>query len=141
MALKCDYLQRSIQTLKLSLDMLHRMERGSRQHDVCRTTVLGSFELCLKRSDALLQKVLVVPGGGIGRLSWQQIVQESARQSLIPADESARWVVYHEKCHYLTQKDDQSFEGDVLPIIEEFYERVCRLLERIVQLQKTEELL
>lgn len=138
MAIKCDYLQRTIQTLKLSLDMLHRMEPGSKQYEVCRTTVLGSFELCLKRSDALLQKVLTVPGGGIARLSWQQIVRESIGQALIPADEAGRWVVYHERCYCPVRESDPSFEADVLPIIEEFYEGVCRLLERIVQLKKTE---
>ncbi len=133
MAITCDYLQHTIQTLKLSLDMLQGMERGSRQYDICRTTVFGSFELCLKRADALLKKVVALSGGRIARLSWQEIVQESARQALIPADEADRWILYHETCH--GPADAQAFEEDILPLMEEFYENVCRLLERIVRLK------
>ena len=135
MAIKCDYLQRTTQTLKLSLDMIHGMESGSKQYEVCRTTVLGSFESCLKRADALLKKIVALTRGDIARLSWQQIVEGSVRQALIPADEADRWVVYHETCHRPAEENEQSFEEDVLPLIEEFYENVCRLLERVVQLQ------
>ena len=135
MAIKCDFLQRTTQTLKLSLDMLHGMEKGSKQYEVCRTTVLGSFELCLKRADALLKKVLALSGGSIARLSWQEIVLGSVRQGVIPADEADCWVVYHETCHRPAQENEPSFEEDVLPLIEEFYENVCRLLERVIQLQ------
>jgi len=140
MTIRFDSLACTIQTLKASLDMLRGAEEGSRQYDVCRNAVFGSFEICLKSSEALLQKLVTETPGRSARFPWPQLVQKAVGQELILEDEAERWVGYKETCHCLLCEDDAGITPDFLLAIEVFYKDAGALLDRVVRLQKEDAL-
>lgn len=125
-----DYLQKCIDTLERSYQMLLSAEEGTIDHESYRKT----FEMTLEQSGRLLKK-RIAPYFSSKRaadmLTFKDIFRHAHKYSLLTDAETERWMKYRDNRNSTAHDYGQRFAEETLSLIEDFLADAKRLKEVI----------
>lgn len=129
-----EYLQKCIDTLERSYQMLLSAEEGTIDHELYRNSLVKTFEMTLEQSGRLLKK-RIAPYFSSKRaadmLTFKDIFRHAHKYSLLTDAETERWMKYRDNRNSTAHDYGQRFAEETLSLIEDFLADAKRLKEVI----------
>lgn len=129
-----EYLQKCIDTLERSYQMLLSAEEGTIDHELYRNSLVKTFEMTLEQSGRLLKKRITpyFPSKrAADMLTFKDIFRHAHKYSLLTDAETERWMKYRDNRNNTTQDYGQRFAEETLSLREDFLADAKRLKEVI----------
>lgn len=123
MALQTGHLERCIQTLESSLQMLQRAEPDSTEYEVFRNAVVKGFELVLELSGKLLRRALRHYEGNprkVDELFFKDVFRLAARHGLMDTAAVSRWFTYRDNRNSTAHDYGEAFAQETLVLLPGF---------------------
>lgn len=121
--LNTEYLGKCLETLKKSYAMMKTVEADTIEYEMCRNSLVKSFEMTLEQCEKLLRKKLVpyfATKKEADRLTFKDVFRHALKYSLMDEDSVRRWFSYRDNINNTTHDYGQNFANDTLNIIEKF---------------------
>ncbi len=99
MAIKTDYLESCMNTMKMSLKFYHQEPVGGDVHLLAACTLAKNYELSLELAGKLLRKALSTyhsNAQATRELTYKEVLREAAKYRLIDVDAVERWFEYRD---------------------------------------------
>ncbi|MCD7778888.1 MAG: nucleotidyltransferase substrate binding protein [Clostridiales bacterium] len=129
-----EYLQRCIDTLERSYEMLNKAEEGTVDYELYRNSLVKSFEMTIEQSGKLLKKKILPyfsSKKAADRLTFKDIFRYAHKYSLLNEAETFRWMKYRDNRNSTAHDYGQEFADETLLLIEDFLMDARRLKEVI----------
>lgn len=118
-----EYLQRCIDTLEKSYEMIQTTEEGSIDYEMYRNSLVKGFEMTLEQCGKLLKKKILPYFASkkmVDSLNFKDIFRHAFKYSLIDEDAVNRWMVYRDNRNNTAHNYGVAFANDTLKLIDEF---------------------
>jgi len=118
-----EYLQRCIDTLEKSYEMIQTTEEGSIDYEMYRNSLVKGFEMTLEQCGKLLKKKLLPYFASkkmVDSLNFKDIFRHAFKYSLIDEDAVNRWMVYRDNRNNTAHNYGVAFANDTLKLIDKF---------------------
>ncbi len=132
--IRTEYLQKCIDTLERSYQMLGQAEEGSIDYELYRNSLVKGFELTIEQSGKMLRKVIepyCASKRAADALTFKDLFRHAHMHGLITAEESERWMVYRDNCNATAHDYGEAFADETLALTESFIKDAKRLKEVI----------
>lgn len=132
--IRTDYLQKCIDTLQKSYDLLKTAEEGSVEYEVYRNSLVKGFELSLEQSGKLLKKKITpyfASKKAADMLSFKDIFRHALKYSLITEEETKRWLRYRDNRNNTAHDYGQAFARETISLVKDFLADIEHLKEVI----------
>ena len=136
-----EYLQKCIDTLSKSYELLKKTDEGSIDYEVFRNALVKGFELVLEQSGKLLKKRItpyLSSKKAADELSFKDIFRNAHKHSLLSADEVLRWFEYRDNRNSTAHDYGRAFAEQTLTLIESFLADV-KNLKKVIENDQPEE--
>ncbi len=123
MHIDTSFLQRCVQTLERSLELLNSSVKDSIEYDMYRSACVKEFEIILEQSGKLLKKALKPyfhSSKEADRLYFKDIFRHAANHSLITLEESERWFNYRDNRNNTAHDYGKGFAEETLILMPQF---------------------
>jgi nucleotidyltransferase substrate binding protein (TIGR01987 family) len=123
MHIDTSFLQRCVQTLERSLELLNSSDKDSIEYDMYRSASVKEFEIILEQSGKLLKKALKPyfhSSKDADRLYFKDIFRHAANHSLITIEESERWFSYRDNRNNTAHDYGKGFAEETLILMPQF---------------------
>lgn len=123
MHIDTSFLQRCVQTLERSLELLNSSDKDSIEYDMYRSACVKEFEIILEQSGKLLKKALKPyfhSSKEADRLYFKDIFRHAANHSLITTDETERWFNYRDNRNSTAHDYGKGFAEETLSLLSQF---------------------
>lgn len=134
MTISTAHLQRSVETLKASLEALRKAPDESLEFEIFRNAVIKGFELTLEVSGKLLRKALKTYGGSpkeVDALSYKDVLRRCVKHDLLPVDLVERWFLYRDNRNKTAHDYGVAFAERTLTLLPSFLEDVCVIIQQL----------
>ena len=118
-----EYLQRCIDTLEKSYEMIQTTEEGSIDYEMYRNSLVKGFEMTLEQCGKLLKKKLLPYFASkkmVDSLNFKDIFRHAFKYSLMDEDAVNRWMVYRDNRNNTAHNYGVAFANDTLKLIDKF---------------------
>ncbi len=118
-----EYLQRCIDTLQKSFDLLKSASEGSIEYEVYRNSLVKGFELSLEQSGKLLKKKITpffVSKKAVDALTYKDIFRNAHKYSLIDEKTVERWFKYRDNRNSTANDYGHKFAEETVKLVESF---------------------
>lgn len=118
-----EYLQRCIDTLEKSYEMIKKTAEGTIDYELYRNSLVKGFEIALEQSGKLLRKKLLpfFPSKkAVDMLSFKDIFRHAHKHSLISEEETDRWLKYRDNRNNTAHDYGQAFAEETLTLTKDF---------------------
>ncbi len=118
-----EYLQRCIDTLEKSYEMIQTTEEGSIDYEMYRNSLVKGFEMTLEQCGKLLKKKILPYFASkkmVDSLNFKDIFRHAFKYSLIDEDAVNRWMVYRDNRNNTAHNYGVAFANDTLKLIDKF---------------------
>ena len=122
-SINTEYLQRCIDTLEKSYEMIKTAQENSIEYEMYRNSLVKGFEMTLEQSGKLLKKKLepyfaskkIADG-----LVFKDIFRHALKHSLIDEDAVNRWFKYRDNRNNTAHDYGVAFAKETLALIDDF---------------------
>lgn len=118
-----EYLQRCIDTLEKSYEMIQKAEEGSVDYELYRNSLVKGFEITLEQSGKLLKKKITPyfsSKKAVDMLSFKDIFRHAHKHSLLTEEETNRWLKYRDNRNNTAHDYGQAFAEETLTLTKDF---------------------
>ena len=118
-----EILEKYILTLEKSYASIKSADEGSIDYEMCRNSLVKSFELTLEQSGKLLRKRLkpfFATNRAVDTLSFKDVFRNAFKHSLISLDEVERWFAYRDNRNSTAHDYGKAFAEETLALIDSF---------------------
>ena len=118
-----EYLQKCIDTLEKSYEMIKTVPDGSIEYEMYRNSLVKSFEMTLEQCGKLLKKKLVPYFASkqmADSLYFKDVFRYALKFSLLDEDAVNRWMRYRDNRNNTAHNYGIAFANNTLSLIEEF---------------------
>lgn len=125
-----EYLQKCIDTVVKSYDLLKNSEEGSIEYEVFRNSLVKGFEITLEQSEKLLKKKItpfLASKKAADMLTFKEIFRQANKCSLLSGEETERWMAYRDNRNTTAHDYGESFTEETLKLISDFLTDVQNL--------------
>lgn len=125
--LSTENLQRCIETLEKSYELIRQSKEGSIDYEMYRNSLVKSFEITLEQSGKLLKKKLTpffATNKEVDKLNFKDIFRYASKFSLISEDEVNRWFKYRDNRNNTAHDYGVAFAEETLVLIDSFLQDV-----------------
>ena len=115
-----EYLQKCIDTLQKSYDLIESVSKDSIEYEVYRNSIVKGFEITLEQSGKLLRKKItpfLASKKDADRLTFKDIFRHAQKYSLINEEETERWMKYRDNRNNTAHDYGQAFAEETLLLI------------------------
>jgi len=123
MHIDTSFLQRCVQTLEMSLELLNKSEKDSIQYDMYRSACVKEFEIILEQSGKLLKKSLKPyfhSNKEADKLFFKDIFRHASNHSLITIEETERWLEYRDNRNSTAHDYGKGFAEETIKLLPQF---------------------
>lgn len=134
MALNTEHLNRCIETLEGSLEMLNQSDQGSTEYEIYRNAAVKGFELTLEISGKLLRKALkpfFATPRGVDRLSFKDVLRHAAKHDFLTVEEVERWFEYRDNRNITAHDYGEGFAEETKELLPKILADAKKLRERL----------
>jgi len=125
-----EFLQRCIDTLEKSYQLIKTVEENSIDYEMYRNSLVKGFELTLEQSGKLLKKVLrpyFATKKSADTLFFKDIFRNAAKFGLLDDEVVERWLKYRDNRNSTTHDYGAGFANDTLKLMDSFLPDVKNL--------------
>lgn len=125
-----EFLQKCLETLKKSYEMLKQSQENSIEYEMYRNSLVKSFEMTLEQSGKLLRKKLLpyfATKKSVDALSFKDLFRYANKHSLLNEDEVKRWFLYRDNRNNTAHDYGRAFAEETLKLIDDFIKDVKSL--------------
>ncbi len=118
-----EYLDRCLETLKKSYEMIKSVPENSIEYEMYRNSLVKGFEMTLEQSGKLLKKKLVpyfATKKSVDTLSFKDIFRNANKYSLLEEESVNRWFKYRDNRNNTAHDYGKAFAEETLSLIEDF---------------------
>lgn len=118
-----EHLERCIETLEKSYDLIKTTEEGSIDYEIYRNSLVKGFEITLEQAGKLLKKRITsffATNKAVDSLNFKDIFRNALKYSLITKEELERWFVYRDNRNNTAHDYGKNFAEETLILIESF---------------------
>ena len=118
-----EYLQRCLDTLEKSYQMLKSTEENTIEYELYRNSLVKSFEMTIEQSGRLLKKKIapyLSSQKAVDRLTFKDIFRHAHKYSLLTEEETARWMEYRDNRNSTAHDYGEEFARETLSLVENF---------------------
>lgn len=129
-----EHLQRCIETLEKSYQMLKETEEETIDYEIFRNSLVKGFEITLEQSAKLLKKKITPYFASkriVDTLSFKDIFRHAHKYSLITEEETNRWMRYRDNRNNTAHDYGIAFAKETLTLIDDFLKDAKNLKEVI----------
>lgn len=129
-----EYLERCIETLEKSYQMIKTVEEGSIDYEMYRNSLVKSFEITLDQSGKLLKKYLLPffsSKKSVDALSFKDLFRQANKHSILEEDEVIRWFMYRDNRNNTAHDYGRAFAEETLKLMDSFIKDVYHLKDII----------
>lgn len=129
-----EFLQKCIDTLEKSYQMLKGAEEGTIDYELYRNSLVKGFEMTIEQSGKLLRKKITPYFSSkreADRLTFKDIFRHAHKYSLLTEEETARWMEYRDNRNNTAHDYGEVFARETLSLIESFL-RDARNLKEVI---------
>ena len=122
-----DYLQRCLDTLKKSYELIKTTKEGSIEYEMYRNSLVKGFEMTLEQSGKLLRKKLLPYFSGkkeVDKLTFKDLFRYANKHSLITEEMTERWMKYRDNRNDTAHDYGVEFAAKTLSLINSFVQDV-----------------
>ena len=123
MIIETTFLERCVQTLEKSFELLNNSEQGSIEYDMYRSATVKEFEIILEQSGKLLKKCLKPyfhSSKAVDHLFFKDIFRHAANHSLVTTQQAQRWLQYRDNRNNTAHNYGVGFAEETLKLIPQF---------------------
>lgn len=134
-SINTEYLERCLETLEKSYQMIKSVEEGSIDYEMYRNSLVKGFEMTLEQSGKLLRKRLVpyfASKKAVDILSFKDLFRHAFKFSLIDENAVNRWFLYRDNRNNTAHDYGRAFAEETLILIDDFIEDV-RNLKKVIE--------
>ena len=134
-SINTEYLERCLETLEKSYQMIKSVEEGSIDYEMYRNSLVKGFEMTLEQSGKLLRKRLVpyfASKKAVDILSFKDLFRNAFKFSLIDENAVNRWFLYRDNRNNTAHDYGRAFAEETLTLIDDFIEDV-RNLKKVIE--------
>lgn len=129
-----EYLERCIETLEKSYQLLKKSEEDSIDYEMFRNSMVKGFEMTLEQSGKLLRKKLTpyfATKKAVDRLTFKDLFRYALKHSLLNENEVERWFKYRDNRNNTAHDYGQKFVEKTLSLMDDFIKDAYRIKEVI----------
>ncbi len=122
-SINTEYLQRYIETLEKSYEMIKTAKEGSIEYEMFRNSLVKGFEMTLDQSGKLLKKKLIPYFASkkiADTLVFKDIFRNALKHSLLDEETVNRWFLYRDNRNNTAHDYGVKFAKETLTLIESF---------------------
>ncbi len=134
MTINTEYLERCIETLEKSYQLIKTVPEGSIDYEMYRNSLVKSFEITLEQSGKLLRKKLTpffASKKAVDTLTFKDLFREAHKHSLLNEDEVSRWMKYRDNRNNTAHDYGKAFAEETLTLMDNFIKDVYHLKDVI----------
>ena len=125
-----EYLQRCLDTLKKSYEMIKSVQENTIEYEMYRNSLVKGFEMTLEQSGKLLKKKLnpyFASKKAVDNLSFKDIFRNASKHGLLNETSLNNWFKYRDNRNNTAHDYGQAFAEETLTLIEDFINDVQEL--------------
>ena len=125
-----EYLQRCLDTLKKSYEMIKSVQENTIEYEMYRNSLVKGFEMTLEQSGNLLKKKLnpyFASKKAVDNLSFKDIFRNASKHGLLNETSLNNWFKYRDNRNNTAHDYGQAFAEQTLTLIEDFINDVQEL--------------
>ncbi len=134
MTINTEYLERCIETLEKSYELIKKSEEGSIDYEIYRNALVKGFEITLEQSGKLLRKRLApffASKKAVDTLVFKDLFRHALKHSLLNEDEVNRWMKYRDNRNNTAHDYGKAFAEETLSLMDNFLQDVYHLKDII----------
>ena len=134
MTINTEYLERCIETLEKSYELIKKSEEGSIDYEMYRNALAKGFEITLEQSGRLLRKRLApffASKKAVDTLVFKDLFRHALKHSLLNEDEVNRWMKYRDNRNNTAHDYGKAFAEETLSLMDNFLQDVYHLKDII----------
>jgi len=134
MSINTEYLEKCIETLEKSYDLIKTAQEGSIDYEIYKNSLVKGFEMTLEQSGKLLRKKLLpylTSKKAVDILTYKDLFRQAAKHLLLDNDEVTRWFKYRDNRNNTAHDYGRKFAQETLLLIDDFLKDVKHLKEII----------
>lgn len=134
MSINTEYLEKCIETLEKSYDLIKTAQEGSIDYEIYKNSLVKSFEMTLEQSGKLLRKKLLpylTSKKAVDILTYKDLFRQAAKHLLLDNDKVTRWFKYRDNRNNTAHDYGRKFAQETLLLIDDFLKDVKHLKEII----------
>lgn len=134
MTINTEYLERCIETLEKSYELIKKSEEGSIDYEMYRNALVKGFEITLEQSGKLLRKRLApffASKKAVDTLAFKDLFRHALKHSLLNEDEVNRWMKYRDNRNNTAHDYGKAFAEETLSLMDNFLQDVYHLKDII----------
>lgn len=122
-SINTEYLQKCIDTLEKSYEMIKSVEENSVEYEMYRNSLVKGFEITLEQSGKLLKKKLepyFASKKNADTLVFKDIFRHALKHSLLDEDTVNRWFEYRNNRNNTAHDYGIAFAKETLALVDDF---------------------
>lgn len=134
MTISIEYLERYIETLEKSYELIQKTEEGTIDYEMYRNALVKGFEMTLEQSGKLLRKHLTPFFASkkiVDTLTFKDLFRQALKHSLLTEDEVNRWMAYRDNRNNTAHDYGRAFAEETLKLMDDFIKDVYHLKDVI----------
>ena len=134
MKLNTDHLNRCIETLKQSIQLLMQKHPDSIEYEIYRNATIKGYELTLETAGKLLKKAIkpyFATPKEVDQLVFKEIFRHGAKHGLLTTEEATRWFTYRDNRNNTAHDYGVGFAEETVKLLPKFLEDAQRLKEAL----------
>lgn len=127
-------LQKCIETLEKSYDLIKKSESGSIDFEMYRNSLVKSFEMSLEQAGKLLKKKITpyfATNKEADKLNFKDIFRYAEKFSLLDEESVVRWFKYRDNRNNTAHDYGEAFANETLLLIEDFLSDI-KVLKKVI---------
>ena len=134
MAINTEYLERCIETVEKSYQMINHADEDSIEYEMYRNSLVKGFEMTIEQSGKMLKKKITPyfsSKKSVDMLTFKDIFRYANKYNLLSDSEVERWFEYRDNRNNTAHDYGQMFAEDTLRLVDRFLEDAKHLKEII----------
>lgn len=130
--LNTEYLQRCLETLKKSYELLKQAPKDSIDYEMYRNSLVKAFEMSIEQSGKLLKKKLTpyfATKKAVDTLTFKDLFRYANKHSLLNENDVQRWFKYRDNRNSTAHDYGEQFAKETLILIDDFIKDVEKLVQ------------
>lgn len=130
--LNTEYLQRCLETLKKSYELLKQAPKDSIDYEMYRNSLVKAFEMSIEQSGKLLKKKLTpyfATKKAVDALTFKDLFRYANKHSLLNENDVQRWFKYRDNRNSTAHDYGEQFAKETLILIDDFIKDVEKLVQ------------
>ena len=129
-----EYLNKCLETLKKSYELLKQSQEGSIDYEMYRNSLVKGFEMSIEQSAKLLRKKLTpyfASKKAVDELTFKDLFRYANKHSLLNEQEIERWFKYRDNRNSSAHDYGEHFAKETLTLVDDFIKDVHKLIQVI----------